>query len=103
MVLQIDANEHSCNSLVCFCVLSDFTDGKCPFHYAVKRANVLPVLCDSGYLSYRYPMDVQPSMPLPVTVVLTCSVFDNARSKVNVMLCVCVRERERDGIPWLVL
>ena len=54
MLLQIDADEHSRNSSVRLCVLSDFTDENCLYRFAVKRTNVLSILCDSGHLSYRY-------------------------------------------------
>ena len=41
-------------------VLSDFSDGKCPICFAVKRTNVLSVLSHSGHLSYKYPSGCAP-------------------------------------------
>ena len=55
VLLEIAANEHSHDSSVHLRVLSDFTDGKRLFRFAVKRTNVLSILCDSGHLSYRCP------------------------------------------------
>ena len=62
---EIDANEHSCKSSGRLCVLSEFTDEKCLFHFAVKRTNVLSILCDSGHLSYTAPMDVHSCNTIP--------------------------------------
>ena len=36
------------------------SDGKCLFHFAVKRTTVLSILCDSGHLSCRYPYGCTP-------------------------------------------
>ena len=59
-LLQIDAKEHSRNRSVRLCVLSDFTNGKRPFRFAVKRTNVLSLLCYSGHLSDGTHMGVHP-------------------------------------------
>ena len=60
VLLEINVTEHSCKSSVCLCVLSEFTDGKSLFRFAVKRTNVLSIFCDSGHLSYRYPYGWSP-------------------------------------------
>ena len=60
-IITTDAKERSCNSSVPLYVLSDFTDGNFPFHFALKRTNVLSKKnCDSGHLSYRYPCGCTP-------------------------------------------
>ena len=67
--IEIDADEHSRNCSVYLCVLGDFSNGKCPIRFAVKRTNVLSILCNSGHLSYRYtPMNVHPCFHTTVYV-----------------------------------